>query len=68
MIDPLAQMVLRMRTDVRLAAVGLITPFAFFRFYVGDVLVALADLAIVCVFLATTRLTWIPGRTQLGLI
>lgn len=74
MIDPLAQMVLRMRTDVRLAtvtlycvcAVALITPFAFFRFYVGDVLVALADLAIVCVFLATTRLTWIPGRTQLG--
>lgn len=67
-------MIGRMRSDVRLAtvtlycccAIGLITPFAIFRLLAGDILIGLADLAIVGVFIGTTLLTWMPGRTKLG--
>lgn len=68
------RMIGRMQSDVRLAtvtlycccAIGLITPFAIFRLLAGDILVGLADLAIVGVFIGTTLLTWMPGRTYLG--
>ena len=63
-----------MRSDVRLAIVtlycmcsfALITPFAIYRFFVGDFFIGLADIAIVTVFIALMLLAWKPGKTQLA--
>lgn len=66
--------IVRIRSDIRLAIVtlycvcsfSLITPFAIYRFAVGDFLIGAVDLAIVVVFVFLMLLAWIPGKTQLG--
>lgn len=63
-----------MRADIRLAIVtlyclcsfGLITPFAVYRLYVGDIVIGITDLAIVAVFVSLMLLAWRPGRSQLA--
>ena len=64
----------RMRSDIQLAiltfyclcALALITPFAIFRLYEGNLILGVAELGVVATFVALGLVAWKSGKVQIA--